>query len=224
MPEIASTSLFSAASLVAYYKLENVNDSDSGAVHLTNNNTVTFIAGNFNNCASFNGSNQSLSVNNSLGIDGGSMSISAWINPTTVTSALDHLSYASLYGDTTKTSYGLTLGTTGIRASRLRASVAWDDGAQFAITASVWTHAVLTYDGTNLRLYLNGVLQDTFACSGSGSGSATSKTTLGCRSDQDSLTGQINTSLDDVGFFNVALTQAQITEIFKGGSNFFLMF
>lgn len=203
--------------LVAGYHLENVNDFSGGGLTLTNNNTATFVAGKFNNCASFNGSNQSLSINNSFGIDGGNISISAWINPTTVTSASDHLSYVALYGNTTKTSYNLFVGTTGIGATRLRAGVAWDETSQKAITASVWTHAVLTYDATNLRLYINGNLFATTACSGSGSGSATSKATLGCRADVDSLTGQIQTKLDEVLFFNTVLSAQQIRRRYAQG-------
>lgn len=58
--EFASTSLFSDANLISYYKLENTSDS-KGANNLTNNNTTTFTAGKFNNAATFvRASSQSL--------------------------------------------------------------------------------------------------------------------------------------------------------------------
>jgi len=203
--------------LVAGYHLSNETDFSGNNYNLTNNNTATFGAGKFGNKAAFNGSNQSLSINNSFGIDGGNISISAWINPTTVTSASDHLSYVALYGNTTKTSYNLFVGTTGIGATRLRAGVAWDETSQKAITAGIWTHAVLTYDATNLRLYINGNLFATTACSGNGSGSATSKATLGCRADVDALTGQLATSLDEVLFFNRVLSSREIRRMYALG-------
>jgi len=203
--------------LVAGYHLSNETDFSGNNYNLTNNNTATFGAGKFGNKATFNGSNQSLSINNSFGIDGGEISISAWINPTTVTSASDHLSYVSLFGNTTKTGYGLFVGTTGIGATRLRAGVAWDDGAQVAISAGVWVHAVLTYDGTNLKLYINGSLRDSRVASGSGSASATSKATLGCRADVDALTGQLATSLDEVLFFNRVLSSREIRQMYALG-------
>lgn len=54
--EFASLSLFSDANLVSYYKLEDVNDS-KGSKTLTNNNTVGFSAGLFNNAADYGSSN-----------------------------------------------------------------------------------------------------------------------------------------------------------------------
>lgn len=78
--ELASTSLFSDPNLVAYYKLENVNDSKS-SFHLTNYNTVTFTAGKFNNAANFGtaNTNKRLDVASNLGITSGAMSISLWV-------------------------------------------------------------------------------------------------------------------------------------------------
>lgn len=54
--EFSLLSLAADANLVSYYKLEDVNDS-KGSKTLTNNNTVGFSAGLFNNAADFGSSN-----------------------------------------------------------------------------------------------------------------------------------------------------------------------
>lgn len=56
--EFSLLSLFSDANLVSYYKMENVNDS-KGSNTLTNNGTVAFNAGLFNNAADFGNPNSS---------------------------------------------------------------------------------------------------------------------------------------------------------------------
>ena len=74
--------------IVAYYKLDNVNDS-VGSFNLTNNNTVAFNAGKIGNAGdgSATNTNKSLSIANNLGITGGNITISCWVNVTTAPSA-----------------------------------------------------------------------------------------------------------------------------------------
>lgn len=79
--ELGSTSLFSDANLVSYYKLENTADS-KGANTLTNNGTVAFEAAKFNNGANFGSANTTkyLETLQNFGIAGnGNFSISLWL-------------------------------------------------------------------------------------------------------------------------------------------------
>ena len=74
------------------------------------------------------------------------------------------------------------------------------------LTLNTWAHLALTYDGTMLRLYVNGVLVSSRAKSGS---IATSTNPL--QIGGDSLNGQyFRGTIDEVRVFNVARSQAQI--------------
>jgi len=77
-----------------------------------------------------------------------------------------------------------------------------------AMTLNTWTHCAFTYDGTNIRVYVNGSLITT---SGSLPGTITT-------ADKFNVAGWTTTSqydtdviIDDVRVFNSALSQAQIT-------------
>lgn len=72
-------------------------------------------------------------------------------------------------------------------------------------TDGLWHHYACTYDGTNVRMYLDGVLTDTQAL------------TAPLRTDADSIDlmflSSTSTAADDLRIFNQALTAAQITEM-----------
>lgn len=65
----------------AHWSLANVNDDHTGALHLTNNNTVTFVAGKVGNCANFaSASSQSLSIADNAALSGADvpLAIALW--------------------------------------------------------------------------------------------------------------------------------------------------
>jgi len=107
-------------------------------------------------------STQCAYVLNDLGVDGGACSISFWFKPaSTPTEAFvivwsgagSHVQYIFKYSDAGSGNDVLTF-------SRLRTSVAWDSITYTLsrLSTSTWYHVVLTYDGTNTRIYLNGSL------------------------------------------------------------------
>ena len=75
-----------------------------------------------------------------------------------------------------------------------------------ALPTGVWTHLAVTYDGSTLRLYVNGTLVASNAHAGAMPGSSDPLQIGG-----DSLYGQFfQGMIDDVRVYNVALTPAQI--------------
>lgn len=73
----ATTNLLSG--LVAYYTLSNVNDSHSGSRTLTNNASVTFVAGKVGNCGRFaTASSQYLSSNSSVFAITNDITVACW--------------------------------------------------------------------------------------------------------------------------------------------------
>lgn len=73
-----------------------------------------------------------------------------------------------------------------------------------AITANVWTHAALTWDGTNLRAYINGVQVS------SATGSAVTRGNWG-----GLQVGPGNGQLQDAVFYDAALSAAEIMDLYR---------
>lgn len=214
--ELFTTSLISDANLKAYYRLENENDYTANVYHLTNNNTVTFSAGKFNNAANFGTSNtnKSLTISNNLGIDGGNISICALVKLSTEIGS-GYYSIVSQQSTTSKVKnaimYNYNSGTRRLEFWRVKNGVAVD-GPTYTITlgTSNWYYLVYTYDGTNVRGYVNGVLVGTGASSGNGSAAAASFLDIA----QDESGRYYSGLIDDVSVFNRVLTAAEISQLY----------
>ena len=96
-----------------------------------------------------------------------------------------------------------------------------DNGASYGIvttsssysTTGSWDFLSITYDGTNLRLYLNGVLQDTTALSSATIIATGKEWELG--SDRSSVF--LNGKLKEFSIFNKTLDQTAVTELYNNG-------
>jgi len=224
MAEFSLIQLASDANLIAYYKLENVNDS-KGTKHLTNTGTCTFASAVYNNgvdCGSSN-STKYLTISDRLSINGGAVTIAGWFKlySTTGTHTLVSLgsgttSYVNyvLYWDGANTFGG---GANTVVANRQKQLVANNvvTSAKSPGTSS-FHHYALTYNGTTLTLYYDGQSIGTpLNCSGNGSGTANDKFQIGFNNGQSgSIYGSI--IADDVVVFNRALSGTEISDIYVG--------
>ena len=88
--DIVSTSTagyeLSDGSVKALYHLADLKDTSGEGHRLTNNNGVSFAAGKFGNAADQGSSNSTkyLSADTTLGINGGAITLAAWINPNSI--------------------------------------------------------------------------------------------------------------------------------------------
>lgn len=101
------------------------------------------------------------------------MSVSCWVNPQFTT---HHEGFCGFRNNSNADFYLLKLqGTTNIEA-RFRNSNGTDYtiAAQNVLTAGTWTHLAMTYDGSRLRFYKNGVCTDSITATGTISTAATS--------------------------------------------------
>ena len=161
-------------------------------------------AGKFGDALSFNGTSSRVTIPNSstLQLSSG-MTLEAWVDPTTVSSAWRDVIEKGNdeYFMMGTTDHGSAAGGGGI--------IGGTYGQVFTgsgLPASTWTHLAVTYDGSVVRLYLNGAMVDSVAHTGLIAGS-TNALTLG----SDPFYGQyFNGLIDEVRIYNKALTATQI--------------
>ena len=236
MPEIATLSLVNDANLQAYYRFSSGSDtadSSSNSNTLTHVNAPSNTAGVFGNGMDYNGSNQYSHSNNPTGLDGmTATSLTLWFNAGTLDTGSSNARYIATYA----TRSGLDaqviqLYTIGDGSNaQIRALIGDNDGGGRSTTITGSTNlststvyqVTITYDGSNINLYLNG--------STDASPVALAGATLNTPdANNDSIfigaIGTINEStiadyfdglVDDVAFFDRSLTAAEVRTIFSG--------
>ena len=160
-------------------------------------------SGKYGSALVFNGSalvtiNDSASLHLSTG-----MTLEAWVKPSTVSNAWRDVIYKGndayfLEGTSTTNSVPAGGATVGSADTVIYGSS--------ALAANTWAHLALTYGGSAIRLYVNGVQVSIHWVSGTIM-TSTNPLQIG----GDSLWGQhFNGTIDEVRVYNVALTESQI--------------
>ena len=111
-------------------------------------------AGKYGGALTFDGTNDYVTVPDSASLDlGPSMTLEAWVRPTASSG------WRTVLLKETPTSLAYSL----YSASSTNRPSAWIGDASSigtaALAASTWSHVAATYDGSRLRLYVNGVLR-----------------------------------------------------------------
>ena len=146
------------------------------------------------------------------------LSISAWIYPTAYGSATaesfvstDAASPRAFYlGLFNGTNFRFSLSTNGTVLTSL-------DTATSTVTLNTWQHILVTWDQVNLKLYKDGVLLKTVATTYASNGTFTTANDLVIGARRSPLTGAFPGKIDEVGIWNVALDQIEITELHANG-------
>ena len=214
--------------LVSYYKLEDVNDYWASYT-LTNTGTTPFNAAKINNGADFGTANSTKKLTNAYQYTtaGGSFSISLWVKLSTEIGANSYqfagvgVDNASPYTNFAII-YNYNSGTRRLAFNRQKQNVA-NDSAFYTITLGTtnWYHLVFTYDGSNVRGYVNGVLQaGPTASSGDGTSGGGTTLFIGAPSNSyyDGTYDWTSGIVDEVGYWTKALTRTEITDLYNGGA------
>jgi hypothetical protein len=146
--------------MIGYWPMDNdeKDNSGNGLGGTIVGTGVTPATGKVNNGYSFNGvTGNYISIN--LGEDiGNSFTMAAWFYPRTMPAAGDY--WQCIVAN------AATNGDHGIWTYNLDRMDYYADGIQHSsatiISANRWYHAAITYDGTNGRLYINGVLDSNY--------------------------------------------------------------
>lgn len=108
----------------------------------------------------FNGTTSNIAFTNKLD-SYTSFSISAWILNT---NTFNYSNFDVIYGEGMNGNSGLIFGLNGQKLALVMPNSSYEDVVSSgSITANIWTHCVITFDGTNVRLYINKTLDKTQA-------------------------------------------------------------
>lgn len=221
--ELSTTSLFSDANLIAYYKLENTADS-KGTYTLSNVGTTTFAAAKFNNGIDLGTANTSkyMRVSSATGISSGSISVSMWvkINAEPATNTIYNLfSRGETASDVRHwIRYSDSASVKSIQFNRQRENVA-NDAVTYnvALGTTSWHHLALTYNAAHVKGYFDGTYVGSVASSGTGAtGVFADNTTIGAGEiTQGNSTPTLfsNAIIDDVAIFNRELTSTEVNSL-----------
>ncbi|MFA7287038.1 MAG: LamG-like jellyroll fold domain-containing protein [Patescibacteria group bacterium] len=220
--ELFSSTLFSDPNIVSYWRLE-ASSVDSVGSNNGTDTAITYSAGNgkFNNGAGFNGtSSQIYSQSSSFDISGtANFTIAVWVKltalPTTATSYFDVVMTQEA-ADTTTYDKGIRIYGNG-SASLYAYDGATKEASSAAssVAAGTYTSLIGTYDGTTLRLYVNGTLAGSVACS-STYNFTTPRLVFGHKVAAVSLSEYLNGAIDDAAYFSRALSASEIAGVAGG--------
>lgn len=191
---------------------ESGNNAQATAHSLTSTTSQNGEAG---GAYTFNGSSSYISFSSTpeLAITS-SFSVSAWVNMSTAytaTAGWQHI-VAGAYGDWGVGIVGSSSGT-GLYLRATKVSVNDSPSTSSWVTKGVWTHVTATFDGTNVRYYINGALTGNVAYN---PGYATSVKYIGTTN--GSYAAYFRGNMDDVRVYNRPLTAAEVTALYDGGA------
>jgi len=169
----------------AYYRLNGDCNDAMGAYHLINTGTATFVQGKFNDCVSLNGSSQYLSIADNLGVGTSAFTMSCWVNLAAYAGAGLASVFLQLNDETGDTECWIELVTAAgpvyqIASVRRRMSGTYEyQLVTLPWSLNTWYNAVLVYDSSRIKSYVNGKLYGDAASSGNGSSSSPNKFIIG---------------------------------------------
>jgi len=221
--QVNNTDNFLGGGAIAYYKLdENTGTSVADSVGA---NTGTFegtgtlwATGKINSGGNFVSANNTLvRVPNFSNLINGktTLSLNLWFNANNIT-VNNHGGAAGLRnGDTNDSFYILQLGGSSDVEFRFRNSAGTDRTlkASGVLVVGTFVMLTLTYDGTTLTPYVNGVAQTTGSASGSFATNGRDFT-IGA----DNAGNRADGVVDEVGFWTKALSASEITELYNSGT------
>ncbi|HEY7118821.1 MAG TPA: Ig-like domain-containing protein [Tepidisphaeraceae bacterium] len=207
---LEARTLLAAGPVAAYAFNEGAGTTVADASNTGNTGTITggtwTTTGKFGNALSFNGTNSWVTVADSASLHlTNGMTLEAWVNPTSLTgweTAIMKerpagLAYALYTSDNTSKPPAGYLNKGGADVSAVGTT---------NLSLNTWTHLALTYNGSTLRLYVNGTQVRSKNVSGNIVSSTGALRIGGNSSWGEYFAGQ----LDEIRIYNRALSQAEV--------------
>lgn len=206
-----------ADNLIAYYKMDNVDDEEGNTYPLTNTGSCTFVAGYSGDAVSVpSGTNKMLGRTDTLGLTAnGAFSIRMLIrmaSETAVDRELFQLYFNGGGGALYRGLYEYNGGARRVRFFRIGSGVNFLDNSG-NIADDTWHQIVYTYDGTNQTLYLDAEAAVTSANTGNTSAGATLFNLGGGVTNQS-----LNGLMDEVPVWDREITSTEVSDLWNGGT------
>lgn len=206
--------------LMAWYPfIGNANDmSGNGNNGTVNGATLTSDRfGNVNSAYNFNGTNTYISVPNVASQGNAARTIVCWVNSNYLgpQGAISTGSAATCQAFNLVTSYQNNIGIPGLMGYDVSCDYFPSTGT--SATNGVWKFLSITYDmNSNIKIYVNGILDN----SGNlGHNTTGQENFIGRSNDLILYPNYWNGKIDDIRFYNRALTQSEITALYNESSS-----
>jgi hypothetical protein len=197
----------------------NSNDGTSSGMTQANlvQSDLSFTSGYSPFALDFDGANDYIDCGNDSSLVPSSLTISLWFKTSGSASAIPRLLNKS-YGGSPYDSYFIRINN-GVLNFKIGVSSA---SVQIAGTTNVvdgeWHNVIGTYDGSQLKLYLDGNSEATPVSETRAIvGNTSFNLTLGCELGAYGFSWPFTGSMSNVSIWNVGLTSAQVTEIYNEG-------
>jgi hypothetical protein len=200
--------------LQAFYKLSDTSDSSGNNRTLTNNGNVSFASGKIGNAAVFDGSNYFSNAN--LNLNGAeAVTCSVWFKGPEQGGQKIIVSKWNEWGVSSQ--FVMTKSSLDdIRLLLLNQDGSYVEANAGSFIVDEWNHATFAYNGSEVKFFLNGNLQDTQSFSG---GLLNSDAIFAIGTSQEGLGSQEWTgSIDAVGIWNRALSDAEVAALYNNGT------
>lgn len=187
----------------------NINDATTNGRNLTlGAGTIKYVRGKEGTAISLDGSTYYTGSDSGLPTGTNPFSFSFWIYGISFATT----PYLIQYGSGSGSTVAILSGTGGVLNFNNGSTITAISTS--AISLNKWTFVTITYDGTNARVYFNGILDKTTAITVNTTLGGASALSLGANpSGVEKLTGYFN----QVRFYNIALSQAQISALYMVG-------
>lgn len=219
---------------VGYWKMEERSDGTSAVTrydssgyenNLTDENTTTSTQGKFGTAAYFEAADNEetlmISDSNQNGLDiTGPLTISAWVKPDSFPNIINHIVNKSITEDDTQHSYRLYVSSAGqVRFGVSNTGTTWTTVSSTSnISSGEWLYLAGVYDGSYLKIFVNGVLANTPTSYSSGIFNGTAGFFIGA---QEWTIGRriypFDGAIDEVKIYNYARTTQQIVKDMNAG-------
>jgi hypothetical protein len=207
--------------LVSWWPGDGNADDIVGSNNGTLEGGATFAAGEVGQAFSFNSVDDFVRILGSTSLQPATITLDAWVNPQVFFASYQKIISKDFRGDGTwnppYASYMLELLNMQPFAQININGTLVDCVSPEAVPIGSFTHIAATYDGTAIRVYQNGVLENTVSAAGTISYGNLTDLAFGMRSPYapgEAFTG----ILDEADIYDRALSEAEIQAIYKAGS------